>query len=211
MQTVAPLPALERTPVHSVHLTQLITASRKRSFLLIPAVTLALAALALWAFWPTSVLEIHAGQEERLVKAMLVTPGERITYTYLHSVQKKPVEEVLEIASNGHLVVRETTYEMTGAGLPSDVLDGDFTIDPTTGKWKIINMSRDIPEWHARVAFTAQQTLEVGGEKFRFDSLATPTSLLIIGVTNRPHIAALLDSGEAALAMLGTSAPQVTE
>ena len=100
---------------------------------------------------------------------------------------------------------------MTGAGLPSDVLDGDFTIDPTTGKLKIINMSRDIPEWHARVAFTAQQTLEVGGEKFRFDSLATPTSLLIIGVTNRPHMAALLDSGEAALAMLGTSAPQVTE
>src|SRR5450756_747098 len=152
-----------------------MTTSRKRSFLLIPAVTLALAAVAPWAFWPTSVLEIHAGQEERLVKAMLVTPGERITYTYLHSVQKKPVEEVLEIASNGHLVVRETTYEMTGAGLPSDVLDGDFTIDPTTGKWKIINMSRDIPEWHARVAFTAQQTLEVGGEKFRFDSLATPT------------------------------------
>ncbi len=181
--------------MHSLHLAQLPTTFRGRLFLLLPLAALAFAALAAWALWPTSTLDIRAGREERLVKSIPVTIGERITYSYLHSVQKKPIDEVLEIAPNDHLVVRETTYEMTGAGLPSDVLDGDFVIDPATGKWKIINMSRDIPEWHVRVAFTAQQTLEVSGEKFRLDSLATPTTLLVVGIANHPRIVTLLGLG----------------
>jgi hypothetical protein len=183
--------------VHSLHFFKQLSSTLgvRRLFLLIPLALLALAALAAWALWPTPTLDIRTGQGERLVKSIPVATGERITYTYFHSVQKKPIDEVLEIVANGHLVVRETTYEMTGAGLPSDVLDGDFIIDPATGKWKIINMSRDIPEWHVRVAFTAQQTLEVGGDKFRLDSLATPTSLLIVGVANHPRIVALLGLG----------------
>lgn len=154
----------------------------------IPVLALLVCMSALWALWPTTILEIRAGQDGQMVKIIPVTTGQWITYTYFHSVQKKPIDEMLEVAPNGHLVVRETVYEMTGAGLPSDVLDGDFKIDPKDGKFHIVNMSRDVPVFRVRVAFTAEQTLEVGAQKFRLDSLATPMTLLVIDVVSRPRI-----------------------
>lgn len=157
----------------------------------VPLLALAGALLALWALWPVTVLEIRAGPEERLVKAIRVTPRERITYRYLHSVQKTPVDEVIEVVSNGHLVVRETAYETFGAGLPSDLPDGTFVADAGTGRFRILDMSRDLPEWRVRVAFTAEQTLEVRGERFRLDSLAAPTTVLVIAAVHRPRFSVL--------------------
>ncbi len=123
-----------------------------------------------------------------MVKAMPVTVGQRITYGYVHSIQKRPVDEILEVASIGHLVVRETDYDMMGVGLPSDVLDGDFVFDNENKKFRIVNMSRDLPAMRVRVATTISQTMTVGGEKFKLDSLATPMTLLVIDVASRRPI-----------------------
>jgi hypothetical protein len=142
--------------------------------------------LAAWALWPVTVLELRAGPEGRLVKAIPVATGDRIVYGFTHSVQKSRVVEVLEVAPGNHLVVRETIYEDTGAGLPSDLPDGQFSMG-ADGKFHITGMSRDIPVWRVRVAFTAQQTLEVGAESFRLDSLAPPTTVLTVGAVTRPR------------------------
>ncbi len=150
------------------------------------------ATLLAWAFWPVTVLEIHKGEDGPVVKAMPVTLGQRITYSYVHSIQKRPVDEILEVASIGHLVVRETDYDMMGVGLPSDVLDGDFVFDDERDKFRIVNMSRDLPVMRVRVATTISQTMTVGGDKFKLDSLATPMTLLVIDVVSRPRIATLL-------------------
>ncbi|MGE5617688.1 MAG: DUF1850 domain-containing protein [Sphingomonadaceae bacterium] len=162
-----------------------------------PAATTALAVVAVvvWLFWPTMALEIHRGEGGPVVKTMRVNPGDRFTYTYLHSVQKRPVEEILEVTSDGRLVVRETAYDMLGVGLPSDVLDGDFVFDDENDKFRIVNMARDLPVMRVRVAFTAEQTLKVGSEEFRLDSLATPMTLLVIEAASRPRVAAWLSLG----------------
>jgi hypothetical protein len=152
---------------------------------------LAVAAAALWATWPETVLEIRAGEGGSLVKVIPVSTGERITYSYLHSVQKSRVDEVLQVDPNGHLVVKETEYDMFGAGLPSDLPDGDLSLDANSGRFRITNMSRDIPVLRIRVAFTAEQTLDVKGDRFRLDSLAAPTSLLVIEVGSRHRISAI--------------------
>lgn len=154
------------------------------------AAALLLGGVVLWGLWPTTVLEIREGKGGRLLDAIPVATGERITYSYRHSVQKTRVDEVLEVAP-GHLVVRETVYDVTGAGLPSDVLDGDLSIDPESGRYRISNMSREMPWWPVRVAFTAEQTLEAGGKMLRLDSLAPPTSLLAIDVASHPRLVAL--------------------
>lgn len=151
------------------------------------------AILLLWAFSPTTVLEFHLGENGPLLKVMPVTLGQRITYTYVHSIQKRPVDEILEVASIGHLVVRETDYDMLGVGLPSDVLDGDYVFDKENKKFKIINMNRDLPVMRVRVATTISQTMTVGVEKFKLDSLAAPMSLLVVDVASQPRIITLLD------------------
>ena len=115
-----------------------------------------------------------------------------MTYTYVHSIQKRPVDEILEMAPNGHLVVRETDYDMLGVGLPSDVLDGDYVFDKEHERFRIVNMSRDIPVMRVWVASTISQTLQVEGEKFKLDSLAKPLTLLVIDIASRPRIAVLL-------------------
>ncbi len=158
-------------------------------------VVLAVAALLLGALWPTSVLEIHAGENGPLVKVIPITLGDRMIYSYVHSIQKGPVEEILEMAPNGHLVVRETDYDMLGVGLPSDVLDGDFVFDNEHKQFRIINMSRDIPVMRVWVASTEPNRLQVEGEKFRLDSLAKPLSLLVIDVAMRPRIVASMGQG----------------
>ncbi len=143
--------------------------------------------------WPATFLEIRAGEGGKLLKAIPVTRGERVTYSYVHSVMKTRVDEVLEVAAGDHLVVRETLYDMFGAGLPSDVPDGIVSIDAATGKFRISQMSRDLPIMRVRVGFVAQQTLEVGAEMIRLDSLAPPTSLLVVGAATRPRIVSLLE------------------
>ena len=145
--------------------------------------------LVTWSLWPTTVLEIREGEGGPLVKVIPVNPGDRITYSYVHSIQKRPVDEILEVAPNGHLVVRETDYDMLGVGLPSDVLDGDFVFDQENERFRIVNMSRDIPVMRVRVASTQPNRLKVGGEEFRLDSLAKPLSLLVIDVARRPRLA----------------------
>jgi hypothetical protein len=158
---------------------------------LIAALALALAGLLAWSLWPVTVLEIREGDGGRLLRQTPVDLGEMITYSYRHSVQKTRVDEVLEVASD-HLVVRATIFDVYGAGLPSDIPDGDTSIDPETGKFRILNMSRVMASWLVRVAFTAEQTLEIGGTELRLDSLASPTTLLVVDVASRPRILALL-------------------
>ena len=166
----------------------------RRQPLWVSAPALVAVLLLLWAFWPTTILEIRAGADGRLLKTFPVTPGDKIIYRYVHSVAKTPVDEIMEVAPNDHLVLRETVYQDFGAGLPGDSheIDGTFSIDFADGRFRISGMSRDIPTWEVRVAFTAQQTLLVKGQTMRLDSLAPPTSLLVINVTTRPRVESLL-------------------
>lgn len=121
-----------------------------------------------------------------MVKAIPVSVGDRIVYGYTHSVEKSRVTEVLEVAPDDHLTVRETIYEDTSRGLPSDVPDGKFSIDPD-GKFHITGMNRDLPVWPVRVAFTAEQTVQVENETFRLDSLAPPTTLITVSAVTGPR------------------------
>jgi hypothetical protein len=157
----------------------------------LPLIVLLVAAavtMLTWMLWPITVLEIRVGENGPVAKSLPVTAGERLTYRYQHSVEKGWIDEILEIAPNGHLVVRETLYDAAGRGIPSDNPDGDFSVDPVTHRLRVSNMNRDIPSWPVRVAFTAQQTVQIGDETFRLDSLAPPTTLLTVSVVTHSRL-----------------------
>ncbi len=160
--------------------------------LALPALLILATGLLLWALWPVTVLEIRSGPGGPLLKSIPVSTGERVVYSYIHSIQTTRVDEMLDVGRDGHMIVRETLYDMAGVGLPSDVPDGDFSIDPVTKKFHITNMNRDIPEWRVRVGTISAQTLEVDGEAFRLDSLAPPMSLLVIGPATQPRVELLV-------------------
>lgn len=151
----------------------------------IPALLILATVLLLWAVWPVTVLELRAGPGGPLLKSIPVSTGERVVYSYVHSIQRTRIDETLEVGRDGHMIVREALYDMTGYGLPSDILDGEFSIDPETKKFHITNMSRDIPEWRARIGTMSETSLEVRGEVIRLDTVAPPMTSLVIGPATR--------------------------
>src|SRR5512133_518899 len=99
-----------------------------RAHLALPAFLILATALLIWALWPVTVLEFRSGPEGLLLKSIPVSTGERVVYSYVHSIQKTRVDETLEVGRDGHMIVRGAVYDMTGVGLPSDDFDGDFSI-----------------------------------------------------------------------------------
>lgn len=92
--------------------------------------------------------------------------GERYMVRFIHSVQRRPVDEIYEIASDCS-ILRETVYDMMGAGLPTEPLAGQtFTIED--GKYYIRGFNLRIPALTYRISkVVADHTLFIGKDKFR--------------------------------------------
>ena len=59
--------------------------------------------------------------EDETGKIVFLRPvyeGDRYAVRFIHSVARRPVDEIYEIAPDAS-VLRETVYDMTGAGLPT--------------------------------------------------------------------------------------------
>ncbi len=148
-------------------------------------------ALLIWSLQPTATLEIRAGEEGQLVKAVPVEAGERITYTFVHSVHRTPVTETLEVGADGHLRLREVEFDTTGAGVLPEELGGTFLVDEQEGKFRVVDLSLDVSPWRMRVAVAQQQSLVIRGETISINSLAPPQTRLAISVASRPRLAVL--------------------
>lgn len=92
--------------------------------------------------------------------------GERYTVRFIHSVARRPVDEIYEIAP-GCSILRETVYDMMGAGLPTEPLDGQtFTVED--GAYHIRGFHLRLPAVTYRISkVVADHTLCVGKDEFR--------------------------------------------
>lgn len=99
---------------------------------------------ALLPVWP--VLRVSHGEE---VVADLRLPEGRFTLGYVHSIDRLPVEEDLQV-SQGRLVVQTTRVRQFGAGMGQIAGEGRGYADPPW--WVVTDMGRDIgTEVHLRV------------------------------------------------------------
>lgn len=135
-------------------------------------------ALVAAALWPAYSLVAYRDPPGDLVASWDVAVGQVLTYRFVHSWAKTPVEEHWRVGSDGQLTVSGTTYHDFGAGLPGEPAGGvAFNLDETaqlalTGPM----LQMDAPL--VRVGFGAQQELKVGDSSTRLDSLAPPGSRL---------------------------------
>ena len=100
-----------------------------------------------------------------------------VTINFMHSVQKTPVIEELELR-NGEFVLLRTKYKSQGVGLPFDSSDGNFHRD---GEWFIMdNMNRHFKNLELRTGKGTQLKITVDGREFDLYKKFPPGTKIII-------------------------------
>lgn len=69
--------------------------------------------------------KIFIGTERETVAVLDARENLPLTINFIHSVQKTPVTEELELHA-GEFILRRTIYQSLGVGLPFDAADGNF-------------------------------------------------------------------------------------
>ena len=140
-------------------------------FLLLLAIAVPVAGL-----FPVHVLQIEDPRKERVVFVRSLQPGDRFSLMYRHSVELCRVWDYFRIDGQYRLVLDETVFGSSNAGLPSVLGDGErFTRGATASR--ISNMRRILPAVEIWVNRRYENTLEFGGRKILLPELAGDTLL----------------------------------
>lgn len=103
-------------------------------------------------------------------------PGEKFTITYIHSVEKTPVDEIYRMIPYGKLEMTETRFKSYGAGLPLETKNFS-SID---GMFVIKDMDIVVPIVNIRVARTPGQTINLREKRYYLQQLSPPGTLVTI-------------------------------
>ncbi|MCX5824715.1 MAG: DUF1850 domain-containing protein [Deltaproteobacteria bacterium] len=144
---------------------------KRNVFLLLFAVLVPVAGL-----FPVHVLQIEDPRKERVVFVRSLQPDDRFSLRYRHSVELCRVWDYFRIDGQYRLVLDETVFGSSNAGLPSVLGDGERFTRGTTAS-RISNMRRTLPAVEIWVNRRYENTLEFGGRKIRLPELAGDTLL----------------------------------
>ena len=121
------------------------------------------AALALLIVASTTCqTKIFVGNQFQTVSITNYRENLPLTIKFIHSVQKTPVIEELEL-QNGEFLLRRTKYQSQGVGLPFDAGDGTFHRD---GDWFIFDMNRHFKNLELRTGKGTQLTIILDGKTY---------------------------------------------
>jgi len=102
--------------------------------------------------------KIFIGTKNQAVAVVNYKENLPLTIKFIHSVQKTPVIEELEV-KNGEFILIRTKYQSQGVGLPFDAADGNFYRD---GDWFIFDMNRHFKNLELRTGKGTQLTVKIG-------------------------------------------------
>lgn len=97
---------------------------------------------------------------------------------FVHSVQKTPVIEELEL-KNGEFLLRRTKYQSQGVGLPFDIHDGTFHRDKD---WFIFDMNRKFPFLELRTGKGTQLTIILDGKTYELYKIFPVGTKIIVKI-----------------------------
>ncbi len=151
----------------------------KKFFLLLPV----LVVLAL--LFPVRLL-VLIDEGGNAVFAHPVRIGEICTVRFIHSVALRPVDEVYEVDSDC-LVLRETWFDMGGAGLPLDLPYPDLVFSLENNKYHITGYNMRLPNLTYRInKVVADHTLILDDREYRLKELVGPGRALTFRVQKYP-------------------------
>ena len=128
-------------------------------------------------FFITDTPKIFVGTDNQTVSVINAEENLPLTIKFIHSVQKTPVIEELELR-NGEFVLLRTKYKSQGVGLPFDASDGKFYRD---GEWFIFDdMNRKFKSLELRTGKGTQLTITLNGRDYELYKKFPPGTKLIV-------------------------------
>lgn len=120
---------------------------------------------------PRLTLILQNGKGET-VFCRQVRKGEHYTVTFIHSVERRPIDETYEIG-DGTSILTETVFDMMGAGIAT-APEKQQTFHSGNNLYKISGFNRPIPALTYRInAVIADHTLKIGKKSYHLKELVS--------------------------------------
>jgi len=128
-------------------------------------------------------IRVESLEREKVLLDLSAKPGDRFYINYIHSSDKTPVQDIIEIGEKGEMILIEENFYWFGAGLEfMDWEKASITIED--GKIKV-HLKRYLPFLRLRVGMVANHTLDFNGVVVPLKEIARGGELLKIWVGPR--------------------------
>jgi len=145
------------------------------------------AALALFGWLllrPLPLLAVtETGSGQPLLR-LAVQPGEALTLSYTHSVERVPVSGVFRLRPDGRLQVVETTFGSFGPGLPEPRPGEDWELRDGMIRYRPADQALEALSFFVH-PFT-EHRLTVGGRTLELSRVLPPGSRVVVRVETVP-------------------------
>ncbi len=140
-------------------------------------------ALAGVLLYPVQALEVRSRRAGQLIFRETAASGDVFTFTYIHSIEKVPVEGVFAVETDGTLRVVETRFPSYGAGLPFQAADKS-----ADGKWMVAPSGQRLPEFSFYVSPINQATIRIGTKTLNLTTLIDSGDVVTVAVQRCPYL-----------------------
>jgi hypothetical protein len=144
----------------------------RRAWLGIGCILAAALAAAAISYPRHLILELTDPATGRPVLCATMADGEEFDITFVHSVNKRPVQDTLRVARD-HLVIVRSRFDAFGAGMPEATTE-DGRLRVAADGWLEWTVNRPMPEIVLRVGRVANHALVLKGRRLPLAELAEP-------------------------------------
>jgi hypothetical protein len=126
------------------------------------------------------VLTVTAVKTAKGLDCIRMTEGEEFIFSFIHSVNKRPVYDTLQVKED-HLLIVKSRFDSFGGGMPDASTD---TTKLQWGKegWMESILNHPVPEITFFVGWVANHSLQIKGRNIPLTSLAAPGTLLSLRI-----------------------------
>lgn len=133
----------------------------QKNYIIFLILVLAMAGLTWWGSRPWLFIQ----GETEMIAAAPAYPGQALSISFIHSVQKTPVEEYLTVDDSlSELVLNSTRYHSFGVGLPFMESDGEFY--QGGDDFVMDHMNRHFDSLSLRTGLGTKLTLELDNQSY---------------------------------------------
>jgi hypothetical protein len=134
-------------------------------------------------FIPVQTLEVASRQRGDVIWRARAAAGDVFTFSYIHSIEKTPVEGRFAVEADGWLRVVETRFPSYGAGLPLQV-----TGKSADGKWMVAAGGERLPQFSFYISPINQACLRFGDSTLNLNNLIESGDVVTVTVRGYPYL-----------------------
>ena len=109
-------------------------------------------------------------ENDEVIKTFDVEDGDEFSVEFIHSVNKSPVKDVYVIR-NGKIFVDRTIYSTFGAGVQTEIGEGQTLEYDEQGNMIVSGFNMEFPKVECIVGTVYDHVLEIGGESISLTEL----------------------------------------